>query len=182
MYNSNSNENHIFDGGLDVFLYFFITVIFSVGVFLFDVGDLLVKFNVSYTDIALQVSTTNSLSVSGFLFFASIAYDFWSRYNTVLVKEKYIRNILLFLWILFFLVTVVFLLFIFMRFNENLFISKQSDILATIKRINYVAAIPIIISVIEGIRFIIEHHEKLLENSTKKDNQKKRDIYRKSSV
>lgn len=182
MYISNSSEKHIFDNGLDVFLYFIITVVFSVVVFIFDAGDLLVEASLNYDDSAIQISITNSLSVSGFLFFVSIAYDFWSRYNSVFAKEKCIFDILLILWIVFFLIAIMFLIFVFMGFNKTYFISKQASILSVIKAVNYTAIIPIVISVIEGFRFIIEYHKSVVEKNTKKANREKQDYYRESSV
>lgn len=182
MYISNSSEKHIFDSGLDVFFYFLITVIFSSVVFLFDVSDLFVEASAAYDDITVQIAITSSLSIVGFLFFSSIAYDFWSRYNSAIAKVKCIYDILLFLWIGFFCIALLFLCFILMWSNRVLFLKYQSCIMSIIKIADYCAFIPFIISAVEGCRYIAEYHHEIIDKNTKQVNKSKQEYYHKTSV
>lgn len=182
MYISNSSEKHIFDSGLDVFFYFIITVMFSCVVFLFDVSELLVEASAAYDDITVQITTTSSLSIVGLLFFSSIAYDFWSRYNSAIAKVKCIYDILLFLWIGFFCIALLFLCFVFMWSNQALFLKYQSCIMSIIKIANYGALVPFIISAVEGCRYIAEYHHEVIDKNTRQFNKSKQEYYHKTAV
>lgn len=175
MYISISREKHIFDSGLESFFYLFVNGVFTIVIFLYDFEELITTSNL--TDTTIKTATTGSLSLYGFLFFATITYDFWSRYTSVFLKHNMILNILLALWLFYLGITIAFLIFVLMSHYDKSFTDNVETIFSIINYLKFTALVPLVISIVECIRFAVENHNKKLD-----ENQKMRDFYKSIAV